>query len=131
MMKDILPFILILLSLLVLALLAVPGLGATYQLPSEMLTKQSHPAVINLQDVSPSSAQAIDRNLAELASWTPMNMADLGHYHSDQNLTSPEGIPLSLFNFSKNTQDLLVSIGKPNPNATTINETASSGFVYL
>ena len=129
-MRSIIIPLFTLLSLLVLGLLLVPALG-TIQLPSEMLTKQSHPAVINLQDVSPSSAQAIDRNLAELASWTPMNMADLGHYHSDQNLTSPEGIPLSLFNFSKNTQDLLVSIGKPNPNATTINETASSGFVYL
>ena len=129
-MRSIIIPLFTLLSLLVLGLLLVPALG-TIQLPSEMLTKQSHPAVINLQDVSPSSAQAIDRNLAELASWKPMNMADLGHYHSDQNLTSPEGIPLSLFNFSKNTQDLLASIGKPNPNATAINETSSSGFVYL
>ena len=129
-MRSIIIPLFTLLSLLVLGLLLVPALG-TIQLPSEMLTKQSHPALINLQDVSPTSAQAIDRSLAELISWKPMNMADLGHYHSDQNLTSPEGIPLSLFNFSKNTQDLLVSIGKPNPNATTINETASSGFVYL
>jgi hypothetical protein len=100
-------------------------------LPSELLVKQPQPIIMNLQDTSPMSAYRIDANLAELGAWKPMNVPNLGHYQSDLNLVSPEGIPLYLFNFSMPTVEPLVNIGTPNRNATKLNATSGSELVYL
>lgn len=139
-MRSIIIPLCILFSLLVLGLLLVPslGIGRVYQLPSEMLPsdyiqKHPHPEIINLQDVSPSSAQAMSKITGPLAAWKPMTMPNYGHYRSDINLTTPEGIPLSLLNFSNTTQTLLKSIINEGTGGkvTEINGSSGTGLVYL
>jgi hypothetical protein len=118
--------------LLILPSLLVVGL-ALGQLPSDLIQNQSPHETLNLQGVSSSSAQAIDSSHAELGSWKATNMANLGHYTSDPDLTSNEGIPKSLLNFSNITESVLVSIGHGSGGkVVVINETSGiANLVYL
>ena len=66
-------------SLLIVLLLV--GL-ASAQLPSDLITKQPAPVVLDLSNTAPSSAKAIDGLNPELAAFKLTEMAPLGHYNA-------------------------------------------------
>jgi hypothetical protein len=66
-----------------LLLIFVLLIGVAFgQLPSDLITNQPAPVAIDLCNVAPSSAEAIDSANVELTAFKGKNLADLGHYCS-------------------------------------------------
>ena len=66
-------------SLLIVLLLIGMAVG---QLPSDLITKQPAPAVLDLRNTAPASALAIDSLNPELQAFKLVETAPLGHYNT-------------------------------------------------
>ncbi len=115
--------------LLCLALMLLLA-GCQAQLPSDLVTARFGPGLINLHNVSPSSAKAIANSNEALVPWQGGPIPNLGHYTSeDEKLVGENGIPMNLTNYTASIPALPMSVGNAR-NATNVTE-INGTLVYL
>lgn len=108
-----------------LAIVLLIGL-ASCQLPSDLITKQPVPTAIDLSNVAPSSAKAIDGLNPELTRSQFSDIDNLGHYNSyniEEVQNATDGIDPTLQKFAGGTEALLPNVGNATGNITEINDT--------
>ncbi len=97
--------------------------GCQAHLPSDLMTARFGHGLINLHNVSPSSAKAIAHSNEALVPWQGGLIPNLGHYTSEaEKLVGENGIPQNLANFTTTSVPILPeSIGNAT-NATNVTE---------
>ncbi len=108
----------------ILVALLLTGI-ASAQLPSDLITKQPAPDAIDLSNVAPDSAKAIDALNPEFGPREDWQIGNFGRYNSyniEEVQNDSEVIDPTLQKFAGGTEALLPDIGNAT-NATIINDT--------
>lgn len=125
-------------SILAIIAMVVVSLAGALNTPLDLLryNNGTH-GTIELSGVSPESSKAIDETNKGLSAWTPIEMADFGHFLSDRIRVikqgdEPAGVPDVLINFTKTDGQITPSIDTNPENDVdqpTV-DTAEGGLVF-
>jgi len=111
---------------LAIVLLFVAGISHAVK-PSDLITFRPGPAEkLSLQNVDPSSINAIADMNEPLSMFRMWELPNIGHYASWAQKTDQTGLtdqPNSLLNFTNTIPDLPASVGNSSGNVTLINDT--------
>lgn len=116
---------------LLLAFLLIISLAAA-QTPLDMLQPKAPHGAVDLRNVSPSSALAIDAANTELVAWQDNPLPDIGKYYSGVRVleNGNAGVPEHLLNFSQSESALPQNVGGGMGNLTPV-AVESKGLIFV
>ncbi|NMC35380.1 MAG: hypothetical protein GYA36_23410 [Veillonellaceae bacterium] len=110
---------------IIIALILLSSL-AVAERPSDHIKYKEPAKLISLQNVDPSSINAIADMNEPLSMFRMWELPNIGHYASWAQKTDQTGLtdqPNSLLNFTNTIPDLPASVGNSSGNVTLINDT--------
>lgn len=116
------------LAMLVLSL----SILAESQTPLDLLQPKTPRGVVDLRNVSPSSALAIDATNSELSTWQDSPMPDIGKYYSGVRVldNGQAGVPDTLINFSQGNVSMPQNVSSGLGNLTPV-VVEDKGLIFL
>lgn len=105
---------------------------AESQTPLDLLQPKVPRGVVDLRNVSPSSALAIDATNSELSTWQDSPMPDIGKLYSGVRVldNGQAGVPDNLINFSQENSSLPANVSDGMSNLTPV-AVEDKGLIFV